>query len=145
MDRKDLHEPVWVPRVVVIGAQFDQLQQHGGEQGLREAGNLLDAALARPQARFQYDEHPDLADLAAAYTYGITKIHHPFHDGKKRTGFVIAAIFLALNGAELEAAEGDVVDVMLGVVFSPRAESVSRLGVLNPARGRTHEEVPLQR
>src|SRR5579884_3764292 len=30
------------------------------------------------------------------------------------------------------------------VVFSPRAESRSRLGVLNPARGRTHEEVPLQ-
>ena len=42
-------------------------------------------------------EKPDVFDLAASYAYGIAKAH-AFVDGNKRTAFVAAFTFLALNG-----------------------------------------------
>ena len=39
----------------------------------------------------------DLAEIAAAYAFGIVKAH-AFVDGNKRTGFVTALTFLRLNG-----------------------------------------------
>ena len=36
-------------------------------------------------------------------------------DGNKRIGFIIADIFLILNGVEIEAPEPQVVDIILGV------------------------------
>src|SRR5687767_11708016 len=94
-----MENPTWVPRVLVRGVHFQQLQEHGGSQGVRDA-NALGAALARPEQRWHYEPASDEADLAAAYLYGIVR-GHPFVDGNKRTGFVIALIFLDLNGFEL--------------------------------------------
>lgn len=108
-------EPTWVPRLAVLAAHFDQLREHGGKHGLRGKGTLLDAALARPLNRFAYDYDCDLADLAAAYAFGITKTSHPFNDGNKRAGFVIASIFLDLNGYALNHLNDDVVTTMLAV------------------------------
>src|ERR1043166_8884687 len=51
----------------------------------------------------------DLADLAAAYAFGIVR-SHPFVDGNKRTAFVAAQIFLGLNAYEIEVQDEDVVD-----------------------------------
>lgn len=59
---------------------------------------ILEAALARPVNRFVYaDQLPPLAELAAAYAYGITKAH-AFIDGNKRTALIVALVFLSLNG-----------------------------------------------
>ncbi len=41
--------------------------------------------------------------------------NHPFLDGNKRTGFVVAALFLDLNGFELTAGDADVVIAVLGL------------------------------
>ena len=46
--------------------------------------------------------------MAAAYASGIVR-NHPFIDGNKRTGFVVAATFLEVNGYRLIATEQDVV------------------------------------
>ena len=40
---------------------------------------------------------PSLADIAAAYAFGIAKAH-AFMDGNKRTAFVTSITFLRLNG-----------------------------------------------
>jgi len=53
----------------------------------------------------------DLSVLAAAFAFGIAK-NHAFVDGNKRTAFVAAAVFLALNDVEIDAPEPEVVDVM---------------------------------
>ena len=45
---------------------------------------------------FAYGD-PSLAEIAAAYAFGIAKAH-AFIDGNKRTAFVTAATFLRLNG-----------------------------------------------
>ena len=49
--------------------------------------------------------------MAAAYAVGIIR-NHPFVDGNKRTGFMSAYLFLALDGLHLAAAEVDVVQVV---------------------------------
>lgn len=117
-----LDEPTWVPRLAVLSAHFDQLQEHGGEQGLREQGNLLDAALARPRNKFAYDSECDLADLAAAYAFAITKTSHPFMDGNKRTGLVVAVMFLILNGYSINHPEDAAVRTMLAVADGSLSE-----------------------
>jgi death-on-curing protein len=79
---------------------------------VRDAG-LLDSALGRPQNLAAY-ETPDVAALAAAYGWGISR-NPPFIDGNKRTGFVAAELFMSLNGYELAAGDADCVVTMLSV------------------------------
>ena len=106
-------EPRWVDRLVVEAAQFDLIREHGGMPGLRHE-HALEAALARPLQRHACHAGADLAELAAAYGRGLAT-GHPFHDGNKRIAFVIMAVFLELNGVELEAEEAEVVTVMLAL------------------------------
>jgi death-on-curing protein len=82
------------------------LAHYGGSPGLRDRG-LLESALARPAQLLHYKQAA-LPKLAAAYTGGIVK-NHPFVDGNKRTGFMMAAGFLERNGAEFFAEEADAV------------------------------------
>ncbi len=103
---------VWIDPAVVEAVHDAQLAEHGGLAGTRDA-NMLASALARPQTLALYGE-PDVCDLAAAYGYGISR-SHAFIDGNKRTGFVAAELFLALNGVDLSAADVDCVVTMLQV------------------------------
>jgi death on curing protein len=82
------------------------LAHYGGKRGVRDFA-LLESALGRPPQWLHYGK-PDLPDLASAYAAGIVK-NHPFIDGKKRTGFMIAAGFLERNGCEFVASEADAV------------------------------------
>lgn len=91
-------EPAWVREAVALAVHDRQLSEHGGGIGVRDAGGL-DSALARPRNRWEYGEG-DLAVLAAAYAFGIAR-NHPFVDGNKRTAWVVANLFLDLNGFEL--------------------------------------------
>ncbi len=103
---------VWIERSVLLAVHDEQLAEHGGAVGLRDAG-LFDSALARPLNLAAYGE-PDVADLAASYGVGLAK-NHPFVDGNKRTAFVAVELFLALNGYALTASDADCVLTMLGV------------------------------
>jgi len=100
----------WVDEAVVLALHEEHLAEHGGAPGLRERG-LLQLALTRPLHLATY-ENPDLAALAAAYAYGITR-NHPFLDGNKRTAFTVMELFLNLNGLELTADDSSCVAIML--------------------------------
>ena len=89
-----------------------QLAEHGGSDGIRDAG-LLDSALQRPLNKSAYGE-PDLSDLAAAYAYGIAR-NHPFVDGNKRTALVACRTFLLINGYELAATPEEKYDIVLAL------------------------------
>jgi death-on-curing protein len=106
-------EPRWVDRLVVEAVHYDLVREHGGMPGLRDE-HALEAALARPRQRRAYRPEADFAELAAAYGHGLAT-GHPFHDGNKRIAFVTMAVFLELNGIELEATEAEVVTVILGL------------------------------
>jgi death-on-curing protein len=103
---------VWIDRSVLLAVHDEQLAEHGGAAGLRDAG-LFDSALARPLNLAAYGK-PDVADLAASYAVGLAK-NHPFIDGNKRTAFVAMELFLALNGRDLTASDTDCVLTMLAV------------------------------
>jgi death-on-curing protein len=106
-------EPKWLGRVAVDAIHHDQIREHGGLPGLRDE-NALESALARPFQKWHYDDEADLATLAAAYGFGLTK-NHPYRDGNKRIGFLALATFLGMNGVELEATDDDVVAEILAL------------------------------
>lgn len=87
----------WIGKDVAYAVHDRQLAEHGGKDGLRDAG-LIESALARPVNLANYGE-PDGAALAACYAYGIVK-NHGFMDGKKRTAWVLARLFFD-NGLRL--------------------------------------------
>jgi death-on-curing protein len=112
--------PVWLDRTDCLAINEMMLAQHGGVAGVRDEG-LLESALAKPKNLFAY-RSPALAELAASYAAGI--IHnHPFLDGNKRTGFMLAATFLELNGLVFTASEESVVEKTLALAAGKLKES----------------------
>ena len=103
---------IWLDGDVLLAVHDEQLAEHGGQSGVRYMA-LFDSALARAQQVAAYGT-PDVAALAAAYGYGISR-NHPFLDGNKRTAFVAVELFLILNGYRLAASDVDCVIVMLEV------------------------------
>ena len=102
----------WLSSDVLYAVHAEQLAEHGGLAGLRDA-NALESALARAE-QLAHNGSPDGAELAAAYGFGIAR-NHPFSDGNKRTAFVATELFLVLNGFKLRATDADCVMTMLGV------------------------------
>ena len=100
-----MSEPVWIEGRDALALHGRLLALDGGAAGVRDAG-LLESALARPRQLHAYGEKPNIAEMAAAYVAGIVR-NHPFFDGNKRTGFVVGALFLELNGYRFTAAEED--------------------------------------
>jgi len=107
-----MKEPVWLERQDCIAIHEMMLSQHGGLAGVR-GESLLESALGKPRNRFAYGT-PTLAELAASYAVGIVR-NHPFVDGNKRTGFMVAATFLELNGMVFNATEESVVERTLAL------------------------------
>ncbi len=112
-------EPFWLSRQAIEIIHDEQLAEHGGAGGIRDAG-LLESALARPRNLFAYGE-ADIHALAAAYASAIER-NHPFVDGNKRTGFLAAYSFLAVNGLELDAPEAEAVVMILGLASGEMPE-----------------------
>ena len=110
---------VWIDPAVVELVHEEQLAEHGGAGGLRDAG-LLASALARAQNLAAYGE-PDVAALAAAYAFGVAR-NHPFVDGNKRTAAVALEGFLMLNGFELGCGDAELVMAILSLASGAWSE-----------------------
>ena len=110
---------VWIDAQVVLAIHDEQIAEHGGAAGLRDAG-LLESALAHPQNLAAYGS-PDAAELAAAYAFSLAS-NHPFVDGNKRTALVLAELFLVLNGHELTASDEDCVSTILALAAGTLGE-----------------------
>ncbi|HEU0014829.1 MAG TPA: type II toxin-antitoxin system death-on-curing family toxin [Longimicrobium sp.] len=108
-----MKEPLWLERSWVDAIHYQQLTRFGGLFGVRDEG-AVESALARARNQWEYAEERDIAHLAAAYGFGLTR-SHGYSDGNKRVGFVSMAVFLDLNGWTIEAPEFDIVEIMLGV------------------------------
>jgi death-on-curing protein len=106
-------EPVWIDERDTLALHNRLLALDGGAAGVRDEG-LLKSALARPQQIHAYGDKPDTVELAAAYTAGIVR-NHPFIDGNKRTGFLVGALFLEMNGYSLTASEEGATQAVLGL------------------------------
>jgi death-on-curing protein len=107
-----VRQRTWLTLDVVTAVHGAQLAEHGGSAGVRDEG-LLDSALALARNLDACGE-PDVADLAAAYGFGIAR-NHPFVDGNKRTAFVAVELFLDLNGCRLIGEDAACVLTMLAL------------------------------
>ena len=110
----------WIGESTVLAIHDAQLAEHGGRAGIRDR-SLLISALARPRNRAAYAK-PDLADLAAAYAAGIIR-NHAFVDGNKRTGLVVALVFIHKNRYSVRPDQRDAVQTILGVAEGKVSEA----------------------
>lgn len=97
---------------VALAVHDRQLAEHGGPAGVKDLG-LLESALARPINKHAYGEDDPCA-LAAAYAFGVAR-NHPFVDGNKRTAWVLARLFLALNAVEVSFGKQEAIEMMLAL------------------------------
>jgi death-on-curing protein len=112
---------VWIGLAETLVLHDMQLVAYGGTAGVRDMG-LLESALARPRNLLIYQEpRPSLPRLAAAYAFGIIK-NHPFVDGNKRAGLVVAFVFLELNGLEMNANEEDAYQMFINLASGKLGE-----------------------
>jgi len=91
----------------------EQLREHGGFPGIRDE-TALESALARAQQKWHYAERTDMASLAAACGFGLTR-NHPYRDGNKRIGFLAVVTFLGVNGDDFDATDAEVISEMLAL------------------------------
>jgi len=107
--------PKWITRVTIDAIYLDQMREHGGMRGMRN-DPALEAALARPQRRWEEEEgdKPDLARLAALYAHAIAT-DRPFRDGNTRVAFLAIAAFLEMNGRTVTASEEEVMLTMIAL------------------------------
>ena len=102
----------WIDKQLLIILHDESLTMHGGASGIRDDG-LLDSALNRATNLALYGK-PNIAELAAAYGFGLAK-NHAFVDGNKRVAFLAVGLFLGLNGYKLKATQVDATLIMLAV------------------------------
>ena len=105
--------PVWIDEREALILHERLLVLYGGAAGVRDAG-LLQSALARPRQHAAYAEGADLLHLAALITAGVVR-NHPFVDGNKRTGFLLGALFLELNGYRFTARQEEAANAILAL------------------------------
>lgn len=102
----------WIDKQLLITLHDESLTMHSGASGVRDDG-LLDSALNRATNLALYGK-PNIAELAAAYGFGLAK-NHAFVDGNKRVAFLAMGLFLGLNGYKLKATQVDATLTMLAV------------------------------
>lgn len=105
-------EPLFLGAEVALAVHDRQLAEHGGLAGIKDLG-LLESALARPVNKHSYGEDDPCA-LAAAYAFGIAR-NHPFNDGNKRTAWVMARLFLRMNGVTIAFDKAEAIQMVLAL------------------------------
>jgi death-on-curing protein len=106
--------PRFLTMAEVCRIHDSQLDEFGGQAGVRDNG-LLEAAIAMPMARFG-DQflHDDLGAMAGAYLFHISR-NHCFIDGNKRAATAAAVMFLRLNGVAFHVPPAELIDISLAV------------------------------
>ncbi|MEH2479592.1 death-on-curing protein [Nitrobacteraceae bacterium AZCC 2146] len=114
-----MSEPFWLSRQMIVAIHDEQLTIHGGASGLRDEG-MLESALDRARNKWTY-EKGELAELAAAYAFGIAR-NHPFIDGNKRTALLALYTFLGVNGIDFDVPEAEAASIIISLAAGEVSE-----------------------
>lgn len=102
----------FLDKATIIAFHNDQIEKYGGSKGVRDE-NLLESALAQPEATFDGEYvHEDIYMMAAAYGFHICS-NHPFYDGNKRTALIAMYTFLYVNGFQVNADNKSLYAIMM--------------------------------
>lgn len=103
---------IFLRKQEVLTIHKQLIEEFGGTHGLRDEG-ALDSTLVAAENR-EYYEKADLTTCAATYAYHLTQAH-AFIDGNKRIAAAVSEVFLEINGAHLDAANDQVVELFLSI------------------------------
>lgn len=93
-------DPEFLTVADILSIHELQMTRYGGLIGVRDQ-ELLESAVAMPQAMFDGEYlHEDIFEMAAAYAFHIAQ-NQPFLDGNKRTGLLSALVFLDINDIQV--------------------------------------------
>ncbi len=104
---------------IITAHYFMMKRMNDAEQaGVKDHGQLDSAVHSPQQSVFGEDAYPSLFDKAAALLESLVK-NHCFHNGNKRTAYLVTKSFLLLNGYHLRMerkyAVEFIVDIAKGV------------------------------
>jgi death-on-curing protein len=101
------------------------INELGGRPGIHNEG-LLESAINQPLMLLDYgsDEEQEIVYLAATYFFHIIK-NHPFIDGNKRTGVLVAINFLAQNGYEISNPNENTFDNLYQIALDTAASKIN--------------------
>ncbi|TVX99034.1 type II toxin-antitoxin system death-on-curing family toxin [Cohnella terricola] len=102
----------------VISAHYFMMKRMNDieQAGVRDHG-LLDSAVHRPQQSIMgKDAYASLFDKAAALLESLVK-NHCFHNGNKRTAYLVTKAFLMLNGYHLRMERNFAVEFIVNVAL----------------------------
>ena len=91
------------------------VDETGGLHGVRDHHALLSIVHAPQQSVFGKELYPSIFEKGALYCRDIITTH-PFVDGNKRTGMLVASVFLEHNGYILNVPEGEIERFALSVI-----------------------------
>lgn len=77
------------------------IERFSGAEGVLDHG-LLESVLARPRSEY----YKSLSEQAAALRHSLA-INHPFCDGNKRMSLALTAVFLLMNGYQLNSSANE--------------------------------------
>jgi len=106
---------------VAIAEQVHHLliEHFGGSSGIRNIESLQ-SALSRPFQTFEGKLlYPTVFEKAAALLESIV-VNHPFVDGNKRTGYVLARLLLMANNYDIEASEDEKYQLVIALASGQR-------------------------
>ncbi|MGO4532200.1 type II toxin-antitoxin system death-on-curing family toxin [Paenibacillus sp. 2TAF8] len=100
---------------VVAAHHFMMKKMNDSEQAGVKDYALLDSAVMRPmQSLFGNDAYPSLFDKATALLESLVK-NHCFHNGNKRTAYLVTKSFLRVNGYHLKMERAYAVEFMVHI------------------------------
>ncbi len=98
----------------ILRLHFQVIEDFGGSHGTRDEGRLLSLVMAPRQEVFGQEQYPNVYQKAGVYIRNLIG-DHPFVDGNKRTGTIVAGIFLARNGYSLTATPKELEDFAVDI------------------------------
>jgi death-on-curing protein len=105
---------------VLRNVQRRLIENYGGAPGVSDAGGL-ESAIARPRNLNEYGGIDSTGALGAAVAWGIVR-NHPFVDGNKRAAFAALAIFLQINGFDVNCSEVEETAMILRIAANEMTE-----------------------
>jgi death-on-curing protein len=115
----EANEPAWITYDQAIAIHSRQLRRFGGAPGLRDEG-MFRSALERPVNKWRY-EQATMAELAAAYAFGLAK-NHAFVDGNKRIAFMAMMVFLRKNDIHFAPDQAQATAIVLALAAGEVSE-----------------------
>jgi len=104
-----MRRPIWLLNRTVLAAHRRQLAEHGGASGVDLSRLAL--ALGWPKTVLAFaDSRVTVYDLAAAYSEALLRLR-PFDSNNERLAYLLAKLFLSLNGAQMPAAPAEQVSM----------------------------------